>query len=158
MPPHPSLKPGNVAVVTGAGSGGIGASVARLLTTRYNLRIVLADSHPATLTAAHDNLIKAGVPEENILTRVTDVSDSSEVFALADVAFERFGQVDFLFLNAGTTGPSKDFAPGGDLAAWNKIISVNFGGVLNGTQAFVERIVEQVGFQNYAKRLSRNQD
>lgn len=47
-------------------------------------------------------------------------------------------------LNAGRGGPSKDFAPGGDLDAWNKTLGVNLFGVLHGTQAFVDRMVNQV--------------
>ncbi|KAL8279157.1 hypothetical protein RQP46_008413 [Phenoliferia psychrophenolica] len=141
MTPHPSLKPGNVAVITGAGLGGIGYETAVLLTTRYSMRVLLADI--LDLSATRDGLLAAGVADSNIMTRVTDVADAKDVFALADEAFAHFGHVDFLFLNAGRSGPSKDFAAGGDLVEWQKTLSVNFGGVLNGTQAFVARMVEQ---------------
>ncbi|KAK4705964.1 hypothetical protein P7C70_g239, partial [Phenoliferia sp. Uapishka_3] len=140
---HPSLIPGNVAVITGAGVGGIGYATAVLLATRYQLRVVLADISASALTAAHDGLIAAGVAESDIVARETDVSSFEDMKALADVAYEAYGHVDFLFLNAGTGGPSKDFAPGGDMEAWSKTLSVNLFGVLNGTQAFVDKMVQQ---------------
>lgn len=63
---------------------------------------------------------------------------------LADVAFSELGRVDFLVLNAGTSQATKDWGGDDQIAAWNKILSVNLFGVLHGTQAFTERMVAQV--------------
>ncbi|KAI5480541.1 short-chain dehydrogenase/reductase SDR family protein [Pseudohyphozyma bogoriensis] len=136
---HPALVSGNVAVITGGSLGGIGFETAKLLLERYNLSVLLADVNTEALNAAAEAL---GSPS-NLLTHICDVSQPKEVFALADLAFEKFGRVDFLFLNAGVSMPTKDFAPGGDLDSWTKTLGVNFGGVLNGTQAFVQRMVDQ---------------
>lgn len=132
--PHPALKASNTAVVTGAGLGGIGYSVAHLLAARYQLRVLLVDVSASTLLAAQKALLAAGAKEEDVLTRVVDVSIAAEVFELADYAFEVFGKVDFLMLNAGVQMPTKDFAEGGDLESWNKTLGVNLFGVLHGTQ------------------------
>lgn len=134
MSPHPALKASNAAVLTGAGIGGIGYSVAHLLLTRYQLRVLLVDISAPALFAAQKALIAAGAKEEDILTRVVDVSNAAEVFELADYAFETFGKVDFLLLNAGVQVPTKDFVEGGDLENWTKTLGVNLFGVLHGTQ------------------------
>lgn len=140
--PHPALARDNVAVITGAAYGGIGSATALLLATRFHLQLILADISVEGLQRSSDELVKAGVPEEQFTTRVTDVSDPKDVQDLADYVYESKGRCDFLFLNAGVQVPSKSF--GGDLEDWDQTFKVNFGGVLNGTQAFVERMVEQV--------------
>ncbi|GAA5957021.1 hypothetical protein JCM21900_001757 [Sporobolomyces salmonicolor] len=138
---HPALKPNAVAVVTGAALGGIGFEVASICLTRFNMKTVLVDLSTEALAKTAEALVTVGVPEENFVTRVVDVADASAVQKLADDIYGSHGRVDFLALNAGISMPSKSF--GGDFEAWNKIMSVNFGGVLNGTQAFVERMVAQ---------------
>ena len=105
MTPHPCLKPGNVAVITGAGFGGIGYATALVLATRsgpsltpcsppvlipnclnrFQMKVLLADI--IELEASRAGLIAAGVPESSILTRKTDVADAADVFELADLAF-----------------------------------------------------------------------
>ncbi|KAM0752955.1 NAD(P)-binding protein [Meredithblackwellia eburnea MCA 4105] len=142
---HPALRPAASAVITGAAVGGIGASVALLLAKRYNMHLLLADISSTGLAKTLDYLVAHGVQEQQVTTRVTDVSIPQDMFDLADYAFQHSPdhKVDFLFLNAGAAYKSKDFAPGGDLDNWLKTMSVNFGGVLNGTQAFVQRMVDQ---------------
>ncbi|GAA5872922.1 hypothetical protein JCM8547_003265 [Rhodosporidiobolus lusitaniae] len=138
--PHPAIsKPGNVAVVTGASLGGIGFETSLLLLQRYSLYVVLGDISKEGLEETAKALVKAGVPEEQFSTRVTDVSDMKDVQELADSVFESKGRVDFLFLNAGIQLPSKSF--GGDVDAWTKTLAVNLMGVVHGQQAFVERMV-----------------
>ena len=78
MSPHPALKASNAAVLTGAGIGGIGYSVAHLLLTRYQLRVLLVDISAPALFAAQKALIAAGAKEEDVLTRVVDVSNAAE--------------------------------------------------------------------------------
>ncbi|GAA5971171.1 hypothetical protein JCM11641_004171 [Rhodosporidiobolus odoratus] len=139
--PHAALKPGNTAVVTGAAAGGIGFAVAQLLLQRFSMHVVLADISRAGLEAASDALIKAGVKEKDFAVRVTDVTKSDDVEQLANEVYEAKGKVDFVLLNAGVQMPSKSY--GGELAAWHKTLEVNLGGVVNGQQAFVERMVAQ---------------
>ncbi|KAK4057269.1 hypothetical protein OIO90_001766 [Microbotryomycetes sp. JL221] len=142
-----ALKRDNIAVVTGAAVGGIGFAISRLLLDRFGLKVVLADLSSELLNDATTELVKQGIAEDRFMTHVTDVTKYQDVAQLADVAFERFGRVDVLVLNAGVSRPSKDFVPPEDvesnLASWKTILDVNFFGVLHGTQAFVDRIVKQ---------------
>ncbi|GAA5875202.1 hypothetical protein JCM1840_007279 [Sporobolomyces johnsonii] len=136
---HAALKPNAVAVITGAALGGIGFEIASVCLTRFKMRAVLVDLSTEALDKTTKALVTAGVPEENFSTRAVDVADANAVQKLADDIYASHGRVDFLCLNAGLSMPS-NFR---DLEPWSKIMSVNFGGVLNGTQAFVERMVAQ---------------
>ncbi|GAA5837445.1 hypothetical protein JCM5353_007113 [Sporobolomyces roseus] len=135
------LKPGAVAVITGAAFGGIGFEIALIALKRHQMKVVLVDQSQAALENTEKALIGAGVAEEQFSSKVIDVSSVQEVQKLADEVYEQHSRVDFLVLNAGTSVSSKSF--GGDLEPWTKLMSVNFGGVLNGTQAFVDRMVSQ---------------
>lgn len=143
MSTHPALKPGNVAVITGAGAGGIGHAVASLVATRFGLHPVLLDINRDALDLAAKQLIAQGLAEDKFDTRVVDVANPEDVRDAADWVFERHGRVDFLHLNAGVGGKSKTYGEG-MLDDWQRIMSVNLGGVTAGSAAFVERMVAQV--------------
>lgn len=130
------LKHGNVAVVTGAGSG-IGAAIARAVATR-GMRTVLADVMVARMEALAVELRAAGA---RVVCVPTDVSDSEQVQSLADVAVESFGAVNLLVNNAGieTTGRLWEIDP----ARWDATIGINVCGVYHGVRAFVPRMIAQ---------------
>ncbi|WP_020666567.1 SDR family oxidoreductase [Amycolatopsis nigrescens] len=91
------MTAGDVAVVTGAGSG-LGRSVARaLLDSGY--RVALAGRRADAL---HESVDGAG----GALAVPTDVTDPAEVEALFDAVRAEWGRVDLLFNNAGTFGPA----------------------------------------------------
>ena len=102
------LRPGTVAVVTGAASG-IGLALADGFAAT-GCAVVLADVESDALRAAEQRIAATGV---DTLAVVTDVSKRDQVEALATQVVERFGRVNVLCNNAGVAG-------GGD--AW-------FGGV-----------------------------
>ncbi|GAA5992377.1 hypothetical protein JCM10908_000453 [Rhodotorula pacifica] len=135
-------KAGDTAVITGAGYGGIGYDVALLLASRYKLHVVLADNNSDALEQASKALITAGVSENDFQTRVTDVTDPEDMLQLAQSVFESRGKVDFLHLNAGISAKVKAY--GEEIAEeWQRTFAVNLFGVVNGTQAFVDRMVAQ---------------
>jgi len=112
----PYLKPDAVAVITGAGVGGIGYEIALIAIQRHRMKVVLVDQSQAALDNTSKALISAGVAKEQFSSKVIDVSKIPEVQKLADEVFEQHGRVDFLVLNAGIQIPSKSF--GGDLESW----------------------------------------
>ncbi|MBB3048056.1 NAD(P)-dependent dehydrogenase (short-subunit alcohol dehydrogenase family) [Litorivivens lipolytica] len=122
---------GKVAVVTGAASG-IGEGLARHCAGE-GMKVVLADINADRLSAL--------AAELNAVWRKTDVSRAEELEALADFAFESFGQVDLLFNNAGVLigGTTWDVP----LKDWRWILDINLMGVLHGVQAFVPRMLAQ---------------
>ena len=128
--------PDKVAVVTGAASG-IGEALARQF-AEQGMKLVLADIEEAALLEVEKELRQAGA---SVLAVKTDVSLKESVFALADEAFEAFGNVHLVCNNAGVSGglgpiweiPDQD---------WDWIMAVNLYGVLYGIQAFVPRMIE----------------
>ncbi|GAA6048399.1 hypothetical protein JCM3770_003739 [Rhodotorula araucariae] len=142
MAPHAALKPGNVAVITGAGAGGIGFAVAALVATRYDMFPVLLDISRPALDDAARQLVAQGVPDDKFETLVVDVADPQDLLDAADAIFAKHGRVDFLHLNAGVAGKSRTYGSG-MLEDWDRIFKVNLGGVTAGSAAFVERMIAQ---------------
>ncbi len=122
---------GRVAVVTGAGSG-IGRALARALALE-GARIVAADLDEAGMAETTRDL-------DAIAVR-TDVTQRSQVLALADRAFSEFGAVHVLCNNAGVAvWGGLEHATHQD---WEWVLGVNLWGVIHGVEAFVPRMVAQ---------------
>jgi NAD(P)-dependent dehydrogenase (short-subunit alcohol dehydrogenase family) len=123
-----------VAVITGAASG-FGRELAKACAAN-GMRLVLADIKEAGLLETAALL----PPNVDCMTSVCDVSDAAAVGRLADEAYERFGNVDVLFNNAGifTAGSIWESTP----AEWQRVMSINVVGVANGIINFVPRMLE----------------
>jgi NAD(P)-dependent dehydrogenase (short-subunit alcohol dehydrogenase family) len=114
---------GDVAVVTGAGSG-LGRHIARaLLADGY--RVVLAGRRADAL---HETATTAEKPsEDSVLVVPTDVADPDSVAALFDSVHRAYGRVDLMVNNAGTFGPSgavDEISP----AEWQRTVDTNLTG------------------------------
>jgi NAD(P)-dependent dehydrogenase (short-subunit alcohol dehydrogenase family) len=96
---------GQVAVVTGAGSG-MGLATAQAF-AESGAAVVLADINEETLQTATAELTSAG---HQALGVVCDVSDEEQVAALVERAVATFGRLDFAFNNAGIQAPPSDAA------------------------------------------------
>ncbi|BCX69443.1 MULTISPECIES: SDR family NAD(P)-dependent oxidoreductase [Pseudomonas] len=127
---------GPVAVITGAASG-IGRGLAEHA-AKLGMRLVLADRDAAGLQTFCDHLLAGGV---QALACVTDVGDPAQVERLRDRTVEHFGGVDLLFNNAGVmqTGYSWEITR----AQWDRMLTVNLDGVINGIRAFVPLFLRQ---------------
>ncbi|MEO3890851.1 SDR family NAD(P)-dependent oxidoreductase [Nonomuraea sp. B5E05] len=115
------------AVVTGA-AGGIGRALAAGLRAA-GAHVVLADIDAAGLAAASAELGADAVP--------TDVADPAAMEALAAAA----PGADLVCLNAGIVG--QDLGAPWEVSDddWDRVFSVNVGGVRNGLRAFVPRLL-----------------
>ena len=124
---------GKVAFITGGGSG-IGLGMAGAF-VRAGMRVVIADIRPDHLEQA-SRLLGAG---EAIHAIQLDVTDRDAMSRAADETERVFGKVHVLCNNAGvaTTGPMK-LATYSD---WDWTVSVNLGGVINGVQTFLPRLL-----------------
>ncbi|GGE17022.1 oxidoreductase [Aureimonas endophytica] len=130
--PHPALAPDHVAFITG-GAAGIGLAIARRL-LEAGLTVVIADRDEAALAAARQAL-GAG---ERLTTLALDVADRGAMEAAAAKVFEAFGAVHVLVNNAGIQPGSSVL----EAANWDRVLAVNLGGVVNGCQVFVPRMIE----------------
>lgn len=125
-------------VITGAG-GLLGRAMA-IAFAKEGRDVVLADIDPAKLA---DSVAAVAREGRAALPIVTDVSDPAAMDALAAAAWHRFRRVDRLCLNAGLA-ILKPFAEQ-TREDWDKVMGVQFGGVLNGILSFLPRLIEQGG-------------
>jgi len=117
---------GRVAIVTGGGTG-IGRAVCVRLAKAGAAAVVVNYSRSADDAKATANEV-ANLGAKGIAHRA-DVSDEAQVVAMVEDAKKRFGRLDVLVNNAGTT----HFIPHPDLDAltdevWDEILSVNLKG------------------------------
>jgi NAD(P)-dependent dehydrogenase (short-subunit alcohol dehydrogenase family) len=116
-----------IAIVTGAGSG-IGRHAAIAL-AKAGFVVVLAGRRVEAL----EETAQLASPGQMLPVR-TDVSDPSSVDSLFGSVQDRFGRLDVLFNNAGTSAPPLPFE---DLRIedWNRVVAVNLTGLFLCAQA-----------------------
>jgi 3-oxoacyl-[acyl-carrier protein] reductase len=130
---------GQVAVITGAGSG-IGAAIARNLSD-LGAATVLCGRKQAALEATAQAIGQSGGKAE---VMVCDVTNLSSVEAAAKRVEESFRRVDILVNNAGIGGfggPLHQLAPD----AWDDILNTNLRGVFYTTRAFAPMMIRARG-------------
>ncbi len=126
---------GKVAFITG-GANGIGFGMVRAFLSE-GMKVVVADWSQPNIEKA-----RAALKGNNAVAFVrTNVADRTDLKAAADEALEVFGKIHVLCNNAGVNGGGTADDP--DFDAWDKAISVNLGGVINGTKLIVPIIKAQ---------------
>jgi NAD(P)-dependent dehydrogenase (short-subunit alcohol dehydrogenase family) len=130
---------GKTAVVTGGGSG-IGRALA-LAFAAEGMKVVVGDIETHAANTVADEVRARG---KEALAAWCDVSHLSSVQSLAEQAYERFGAVHVLCNNAGVVALGKPLAELKD-PDWRWTLSVNLDGVAHGIEAFVPRMLAQVG-------------
>jgi NAD(P)-dependent dehydrogenase (short-subunit alcohol dehydrogenase family) len=130
------LRPGQVAVVTGAASG-VGLAMARRFAAD-GLKVVLADVEKGALESAADGLRADGA---TVHARVVDVGERDQVMALAEDTYARFGACHVLCNNAGVGSGAEGRMWQHEPNDWKWAFAVNVWGVFHGVQAFVPRMI-----------------
>lgn len=125
-----------VVIITGASSG-IGEATAKLL-AKQGAQLVLAARREDRLKNLQQEIEQLG---GKAVYQVTDVTDASQVDALAKLAQDTFGSVDVLVNNAGLMPLSKLNKNKQD--EWNTMVDVNIKGVLYGIGAVLPYMREQ---------------
>jgi NAD(P)-dependent dehydrogenase (short-subunit alcohol dehydrogenase family) len=112
-----------VALITGAGSGIGKAAALALLADGWH--VVLAGRRMQPL---QEVVALSGVPERALVVPA-DVSQETSVVTLFDAAVQKFGRVDVLFNNAGTSAPPGVLLEDLTLADWQKVVDINLTGM-----------------------------
>lgn len=125
-----------VVIITGASSG-IGEATAKLLASK-GAKVVLGARREGRLKQIADDIGKDG---GEAVYQELDVTKPADNDAIVQLAKERFGRVDVIFLNAG-------LMPNSPLSAlktddWYRTVDVNIKGVLNGVAAVLPTFVAQ---------------
>ena len=96
---------------------------------------MIGDVEVAALQRAAERLDNAGITVEAV---ATDVTDRSQIVALADAAEARFGAIHFLHNNAGvaTSGTAEELSD----RQWDWVMDVNLQAVIWGCREFLPRI------------------
>jgi NAD(P)-dependent dehydrogenase (short-subunit alcohol dehydrogenase family) len=129
-----TLKPGNVAVITG-GASGIGFAAARKFLD-LGLKVCIADKDADRLMQAGNDLAAAG----DCLAAACNVAEPTDLEKLERTVRDHFGRIDVLMNNAGIQPGSQLFGP---QANWDQVIAVNLWGVINGTRVFAPNMIAQ---------------
>ena len=125
---------GKVAFITG-GASGVGLGQAKVF-AKAGAKVVLADIRPAALDVALGYFHGMQAPAHGIHL---DVTDRAALARAADEAERVFGPVQLLFNTAGVSmfGPLEKST----YEDYDWMMGVNFGGVVNGIQTFVPRMI-----------------
>lgn len=133
--PHPAIVKDNVAVITGGASGlGFAAAIAF---ARAGMKVCVADVDEARLAETATKLSSV-TAAANVMTSAVDVSKVESVTELERAVRERFGGTDILMNNAGIQPGSTLF---GEPDHWQRIISVNMWGIINGSRIFAPGMI-----------------
>jgi NAD(P)-dependent dehydrogenase (short-subunit alcohol dehydrogenase family) len=133
MTQHPALAVGRAAVITG-GASGIGFAAAKRFAA-LGMKICLADLSEEALDRARKQL-----PDATVVTVPTDVSRLEDVQRLKDRAYDAFGEVAVLMNNAGISAGGGPFD---HYEGWQRVLSVNLWGVINGVHTFTQAMIGQ---------------
>ncbi|MDB5480863.1 MAG: short-chain dehydrogenase [Caulobacteraceae bacterium] len=127
-----------VIVLTGAG-GGFGRLIS-LKAASLGARLVCADIDADAVNATVQDIQNA---QGQAFGRQTDVTDATQMAALAQAAVERFGRIDVMVNNAGVM-PLAFYADHSAAAGlWHRCIDINIKGVLNGIMAVHDQMIAQ---------------
>lgn len=129
---------GRVAFITG-GASGIGLGIARAF-VRAGMQVVIADVRPDHLQSALAEFASSGAAA-NVHGVHLDVTDRAAFESAAAETDRRFGKINLLFNNAGMslTGAATKLS----YADWDWGLGVLIGGVVNGIQTFLPRLLQQ---------------
>jgi NAD(P)-dependent dehydrogenase (short-subunit alcohol dehydrogenase family) len=125
-----------VAVITGAASG-FGRAFAQK-GAALGMKLVLADVNSDALAQTVDALRSNGA---DVIGVPTDVSNATQVEALAQAALDAFGKVHLLFNNAGVG--SGGFLWESSANDWAWVFNVNVMGVAHGVRVFTPIMLAQ---------------
>lgn len=126
---------GKVAVITGAASG-IGRALA-LHCVAEGMKVAIADLHYDKLSELASEFESKGA---QVLAVAVDVSDAASMQDFAHRCIAELGPVALLFNNAGILRVGQTWTHTAE--EWEKIMSINVMGVVNGLNAFVPGMIE----------------
>ena len=135
---RPGLLDGQVALVTGGGTG-IGLGISQLL-AELGMHVVMASRKPANLEAARADIASRG---GKVSAVQLDVRDPEQVKAAVDGVVQQMGRIDVLVNNAAGNfyAPSATLSPN----AWKSVVEIDLYGTFYCSQAVYPIMAAQGG-------------
>ena len=135
---RPGLLDGQVALVTGGGTG-IGLGISQLL-AELGAHVVMASRKPANLEAARADIVSRG---GKVTAVQLDVRDPEQVKAAVDGVAQQLGRIDVLVNNAAGNfyAPSATLSPN----AWKSVVEIDLYGTFYCSQAVYPIMAAQGG-------------
>jgi 2-hydroxycyclohexanecarboxyl-CoA dehydrogenase len=127
---------GKTAIVTG-GARGIGKGIAMTL-AKQGANVVIAD---LLLDAAQETAAEISKTGAKVLAVKTDIADLASVKSMVEKVKSEFGKIDILVNNAGWDRMKPFMKTTPDF--WDKVININFKGVLNTVYAVAEDMISR---------------
>ena len=134
---HAAIAPGHTAVIMG-GASGIGLAAARRFLA-LGLNVAIVDRQMDPLAVALETLEAEATSGQSVIAAACDVTDRAGLARTAAHVGRTLGPVHVLMNNAGIQPGSAIFGPE---EGWDAVLSVNLGGVINGTRAFGPAMLE----------------
>ncbi|CRL25501.1 Short-chain dehydrogenase/reductase SDR [Penicillium camemberti] len=125
---------GKVAIVTGGGNG-FGAAIARRF-GEEGAKVIVTD-----VNVDGGEKVAAQNPS-NLIFQRQDVTQEADWNTVLDLAFSKFGRVDVLVNNAGTSYRNKPTAEVTE-EEWERVFKVNVKSIYLATKALTPRLIEQ---------------
>lgn len=137
---------GKVALITGAGWGGLGAFSAIAL-AEHGCKVALADLSSRN-TELSDSSDKIRSSSENVMTITVDVTKETDVNAAVESVLNHWGRIDILLNNAGVMLRKSAFDT--TVEEWQRIIDIN----LTGTWLMSRRVGKELVKQSSGKIIN----
>ncbi len=125
--PNPDLLCGKVILITGAGDG-IGKNAAKTF-ANFGATVLLLGRTVSKLEQVYDDIIEQDLAEPGIIPADMGTLGMNTLEEITEVINSRYGKLDGLLHNASILGeriPIEQY----DLADWDKVMQVNFNGVV----------------------------
>lgn len=132
---------GTVVFITG-GAQGIGLGMARAFVLAGST-VALADLDQPALAAAEQELSELSGDRSAVATFALDVRDRAEFARIVDAVEDRLGPISVLCNNAGIG--SQTAIDDLSYETWDQVLGINVGGVVNGVQSVLPRMLERGG-------------
>ncbi|KAF1752647.1 hypothetical protein GCK72_019202 [Caenorhabditis remanei] len=136
---------GKVVIVTGS-SNGIGRAIA-ILFAREGAKVTITGRNIKRLEETKQMIVKNGIPEENVLEIVTDITSEEGQNKLINSTIQKFGRLDILVNNAGTGFLDAEGKTGVDqnISDLDKSINLNTRSIVTLTQKAKIHLIEAKG-------------
>jgi 3-oxoacyl-[acyl-carrier protein] reductase len=126
-----------VSVIAG-GSRGIGRATAEAFLDE-GARVLISARDESRLSAVHGALA-ARFDETVVATHAGDVGDRSTAETVVETAYEKWGRLDTLVLNAGSGSGIVGFNPGAE--EWDRLLATNLRGAVTLAEAALPRMLD----------------